>query len=127
MTSSYGVFLGLDVGKTGHHAVGLAPDGIRLHDAPLPNSEPKLRALFDKLVAHGPLLVVVDQPATIGALPAAVTRACGHQVAYLPGLAMRRIADLYPGNAKTDARDAFIIADAARSLPHTLRPGRCRR
>jgi transposase len=43
-------------------------------------------------------------------------------VAYLPGLAMRRIADLYPGRAKTDARDAFVIADAARSLPHTLRP-----
>jgi hypothetical protein len=51
----------------------------------------------------------------------AVARACGHEVAYLPGLAMRRIADLYPGNAKTDARDAFVIADAARTLPHTLR------
>jgi hypothetical protein len=38
----------------------------------------------------------------------------------LPGPAMRRIADL--GRAKTDARDAFVIADAARSLPHTLRP-----
>src|SRR3954469_16722202 len=35
---------------------------------------------------------------------------------------MRRIADLYPGRAKTDARDAFVIADAARTLPHTLRP-----
>jgi transposase len=35
---------------------------------------------------------------------------------------MRRIADLYPGRAKTDARDAFIIAGAARSLPHALRP-----
>jgi hypothetical protein len=34
---------------------------------------------------------------------------------------MRRIADLYPGEAKTDARDAFVIADAARSMPHTLR------
>lgn len=34
---------------------------------------------------------------------------------------MRRIADLYPGNAKTDARDAFVIADAACTLPHTLR------
>jgi transposase len=34
---------------------------------------------------------------------------------------MRRIADLYPGNAKTDARDAYIIADAARTLPHALR------
>ncbi|WP_020663237.1 IS110 family transposase [Amycolatopsis benzoatilytica] len=122
MSSSFGVFLGLDVGKEAHHAVGLDPDGKRLHDGPLPNTEAKLKALFDKLAAHGPLLVVVDQPATIGALPVAVARAAGHQVAYLPGLAMRRIADLYPGRAKTDARDAFIIADAARSLPHTLRP-----
>ncbi|SEF38066.1 Transposase IS116/IS110/IS902 family protein [Amycolatopsis pretoriensis] len=122
MSNTFSVFLGLDVGKDAHHAVGLAPDGKRLHDGPLPNSEPTLRALFDKLTAHGTLLVVVDQPATIGALPVAVARAAGHQVAYLPGLAMRRIADLYPGRAKTDARDAFVIADAARSLPHTLRP-----
>jgi transposase len=121
MISGFDVFLGLDVGKGEHHAVALDAAGKRLHDGRLPNSEPKLRAVFDELAAHGPLLVVVDQPATIGALPVAVARAGGHQVAYLPGLAMRRIADLYPGRAKTDARDAFIIADAARSLPHTLR------
>lgn len=121
MTNSYGVFLGLDVGKGEHHAVGLAPSGDRLHDATLPNSEPKLREVFDRLSRHGRVLVVVDQPATIGALPVTVARACGHEVAYLPGLAMRRIADLYPGNAKTDARDAYIIADAARTLPHALR------
>jgi hypothetical protein len=30
----YGVFLGLEVGKGEHHAVGLTPDGKRLHDAP---------------------------------------------------------------------------------------------
>lgn len=34
---------------------------------------------------------------------------------------MRRVADLYPGQAKTDARDAFIIADTARTMPRTLR------
>lgn len=34
---------------------------------------------------------------------------------------MRKAADLYPGQAKTDARDAFIIADTARTMPHTLR------
>src|SRR5918997_2335427 len=111
MDSTYGVFLGLDVGKGDHHAVGLDPAGRRLHDAPLPNSEPKLREVFGKLAVHGPVLVVVDQPATIGALPVAVARACGHDVGYLPGLAMRRIADLYPGTANTDA---------ARTLPHTL-------
>jgi len=65
--------------------------------------------------------VVVDQPNTIGALPVTVARDCGHDVAYLPGLSMRRVADLYPGQAKTDARDAFIIADTARTMPHTLR------
>jgi hypothetical protein len=42
----------------------------------------------------------VDQPATIGALPVAVARAVGHHVAYLPGLAMRRIADLYPAGRR---------------------------
>ncbi|MFV2013723.1 IS110 family transposase, partial [Micromonospora sp. LOL_027] len=117
----FGVFIGLDVGKEGHHAVALNRDGRRLHDATLPNTEAGLRKLFDKLGRHGRILAVVDQPASIGALPVAVARACGHQVAYLPGLVMRRLADLHPGTAKTDARDAYVIADAARTLPHTLR------
>ena len=115
------VYLGLDVGKGEHHAVALTPGGKRLADRALPNSEPKLRALFAKLARHGRVLVVVDQPASIGALPVSVARDAGCLVAYLPGLTMRRIADLYPGEAKTDARDAFIIADAARTMPHTLR------
>jgi hypothetical protein len=34
---------------------------------------------------------------------------------------MRRIADLQPREAKTDARDAFIITTAARTAPYTLR------
>lgn len=34
---------------------------------------------------------------------------------------MRRIADLHPGNSKTDARDAYVIAEAARTMPHALR------
>ena len=67
------------------------------------------------------MLVVVDQPNTIGALPIAVARDVGADVAYLPGLAMRKAADLYPGQSKTDARDAFIFADTARTMPHTLR------
>ncbi|WP_146705050.1 IS110 family transposase, partial [Shigella flexneri] len=54
---------------------------------------------------------VVDQPATIGALPVAVARSEGVLVGYLPGLAMRRIAALHAGEAKTDARDAAIIDD----------------
>jgi hypothetical protein len=115
------VFVGVDVGKGAHHAVALDRKGKRLLDSALPNDETKLRALIGKLKEHGPILLVVDQPATVGALPVAVARDEGVLVAYLPGLAMRRIADLHAGEAKTDARDAYIIAEAARSLPHTLR------
>lgn len=117
-----GAFVGLDVGKGEHHARAVTPNGKKVLDKRLPNNEAKLRAIVDKLQAkHGTVLVVVDQPASIGALPLAVARDAGCQVAYLPGLTMRRIADLYPGEAKTDSRDAAVIADAARTMPHTLR------
>ncbi|MDQ0790791.1 hypothetical protein QFZ64_006288 [Streptomyces sp. B3I8] len=117
-----GVFLGLDVGKSAHHGHGLTPAGKKVFDKQLPNNEPKLRDVFTKLkTKFGTVLVIVDQPAPIGALPLAVARDAACKVAYLPGLAMRRIADLYPGEAKTDAKDAAVIADAARTMPHTLR------
>lgn len=119
------VFCGLDVGKSAHHATALDPGGRRLVDRTVTNDEPDLRALLTDLTRHAGtaerVLVVVDQPASVGSLPVAVARAAGVTIAYLPGLTMRRLADLHPGQAKTDARDAYVIADAARSLPHTLR------
>jgi transposase len=117
----YAVFCGVDVGKGTHHAVALDRAGKRLHDKELPQDEQALRKLFTDLQRHGPVLMVVDQPNNIGALPIAVARAVDCEVGYLPGLAMRRIADLHPGQAKTDARDAYVIAEAARTMPHTLR------
>lgn len=121
MDTGFAVVIGLDVGKTAHHACALDPAGNKLFDKPLPQDETKLRELFTQLQNHGEVLMVVDQPNTIGALPIAVARDSGCTVAYLPGLAMRKAADLYPGRSKTDARDAFIIADTARTMPHTLR------
>lgn len=41
----------------------------------------------------------------------------GLMVGYLPGLSMRKTADLTPGNTNTDAHDAAVIAETA----HTLR------
>jgi transposase len=118
---SVDVFVGVDVGKGEHHAVALDKTGTRLFDKALPNDEKKLRELIGGLKQHGTVLFVVDQPNTIGALPVTVAYAEGVVVGYLPGLAMRRIADLHAGEAKTDARDAAIIAEAARTMPHALR------
>ena len=120
--TGYQVWLGLDVGKTAHHGCALTGSGERVYDHGLPQDEQAIRDVITTLQdEHGQVLVVVDQPNTIGALPVAVARDCGVDVAYLPGLAMRKAADLYPGSAKTDRRDAYIIADTARTMPHTLR------
>ncbi|MEU6259750.1 IS110 family transposase [Streptomyces sp. NPDC047043] len=118
--TSIDVFCALDVGKSEHHGTALLRDGRTTFDKPLPNGEPALRQLFARLQRKGKVLVVVDQPASIGTLAVTVARASGCEVAYLPGLSMRRLADLHPGSGKTDARDAYVIADAARTLPHLL-------
>lgn len=69
---SVDVFIGIDVGKTAHHAVAIDRAGKKLLDRPLPQDEAKLRVLIQKVSGYGQVLVVVDQPATIGALPLAV-------------------------------------------------------
>ena len=115
------VFIGIDVGKSEHWATALSRDGQKVLDKALPNDEDRLREVYQRLQAKGQVLVVVDQPATIGALAVAVAQDMGITVGYLPGLSMRRIADLTPGSAKTDAKDAAVIAGTARTMPHTLR------
>ena len=82
------VFIGIDVGKAEHWATALSQEGRKVLDRTLPNDEERLRALYKKLADHGNLLVVVDQPATIGALAVAVAQDMGITVGYLPGLSM---------------------------------------
>lgn len=115
------IFVGLDVGKHKHHCCAITADGTKILDKLIGQDEAKLRTVFGQLQSKGRVLVIVDQPNTIGALAVAVARDTGCEIAYLPGLAMRKAADLYPGTAKTDRKDAFIIADTGRSMPHTLR------
>lgn len=115
------VWLGLDVGKQSHHACALDRHGKRIVDKPLGQDEAQIRELLACLGGHGNVLLVVDQPNTIGSLPLAVARDMGVSVGYLPGSAMRKAAQLLPGDAKTDARDAYVIAFTALHMPDTLR------
>lgn len=83
MNDEVDVFVGLDVGKGDHHAVALDRAGKRLFDKPLPNDEHSLRGVLHGLRRHGVVLLVVDQPATIGALPVAVAQAAGALVGFV--------------------------------------------
>lgn len=116
--------LGLDVGKSSHWARLVDRDGGVLASAPVRNREGALDALFSSAPAG--TLVVVDQFRNIGSLAVRRARAAGLAVAYLPGLAASRAAGLFAGEAKTDERDAAVIARTALGVPDSLSgvPGR---
>jgi transposase len=109
------VWVGLDVGKEAHFAEVLDDDGERIFARAVINDQAALETLLDRASRYGTPGLVIDQPGSIAQLALAVARLRQVPVAYVPGLVMRRAADLYPGEAKTDKRDAFIIADTGRS------------
>lgn len=108
------VWIGLDVGKEFHHAVVLDDIGGVLFEQRVENAEADLITVFDRAAVHGTIGVAVDQSGSLAQLVLVLARQNEIPVAYIPGLMMRRAADLYPGEAKTDRRDAYVIADTAR-------------
>ena len=112
--------LALDVGKASHWAVMAARSGEILANRPVANRERDL----DELFASAPegTLVVVDQKRNVGALALRRARMAGLAVGYLPGLAAHEASKLFAGDAKTDARDAMVIAKTALGVPDALLP-----
>jgi hypothetical protein len=52
-----------------------------------------------------------------GALLLAVLIAAGQQVTYVPGRTVNRMAGMFRGEGKTDAKDARLIVETARMCP----------
>lgn len=58
VNTRFAVVIGLDVGKSGHHACALDLDGEKLSDKPLPQDQAALRDLFTRLQDRGEVLMV---------------------------------------------------------------------
>ncbi|WP_374106017.1 IS110 family transposase [Kitasatospora sp. RG8] len=67
----------------------------------------------------------IDMTGGEPALLLSLLMAHGHEVLYLPGRLANRASDGYRGDGKTDAREAYVIADQARMHRdlHPIRPG----
>jgi transposase len=113
-------WVGLDVGKEDHHATVVSAAGERLFELAVRNDEEAIERLLDRALESGSCALVIDQPGSIGSLAVCLARRRGVPVAYVPGLVMRRASELYPGEAKTDRRDSFVLADTARTHARRL-------
>lgn len=120
--SQYEVFIGVDVGKSSNYVVALdrESDRRRMAQAVVQEETAIREALLDASES-GRALVIVDQCGAFGRLTVAVAQDMGLDVAHIPPRKFRQAAEPY-GEDKSDAKDAFIIADIARSQPRWIEP-----
>ncbi|MGW5251359.1 IS110 family transposase, partial [Streptomyces sp. NPDC004129] len=106
---------GIDAGKGHHWAAVVDSTGATLWSKKIDNDEaPILAALSEVLKLADTVHWAVDISGTPSALLLALLAAHGQQTVYVPGRTVNRMAGAYPGEAKTDARDAYVIAETAR-------------
>ncbi|QOV41273.1 IS110 family transposase [Streptomyces ferrugineus] len=120
------IWAGVDIGKTHHHCVVINTNGERLLSRRVQNDESDLLQLIGDVLAISPdALWAVDLNHGGAALLLGLLVNHGQPVAYLTGFAVHRASGTYRGEGKTDAKDAFVIADQARVRRDLglLRPG----
>lgn len=108
-------WVGVDVGKTHHWVCVVDEDGTRLLSNKIANDEADIlttiaaaRSLADELVW------AVDIIGAPSALLLALLARAGQSVRYASGRVVAAMSAAYAGEGKTDAKDAYVIAETAR-------------
>jgi transposase len=117
---------GVDIGKEHHHCVVIDADGQRLLSRRVLNDETALLELIgDVLALDTDVLWAIDLNHGGAALLIGLLLNHEQPMVYITGLTVHRASASYRGEGKTDAKDAFVIADQARMRRDlgVLRPG----
>ncbi|MET8961983.1 IS110 family transposase [Streptomyces sp. NPDC004074] len=120
------IWAGVDIGKEHHHCVVIDSQGKRLLSRRVLNGESELLKLVaDVLELSRDVLWAVDINHGGAALLLGLLVGHDQHITYITGLAVHRASAGYRSQAKTDAKDAFVIADQARMRTDlgVLRPG----
>ncbi|MEU5525303.1 IS110 family transposase [Streptomyces sp. NPDC047860] len=109
------VWAGVDAGK-GHHWVAVVDEtGATLWSKQVDNDESAILTVLGEILDLADQVHwAVDISGTSSALLLALLAAHGQRAVYVPGRTVNRMAGAYRGEAKTDARDAYVIAETSR-------------
>ncbi|MCQ8836620.1 IS110 family transposase [Streptomyces malaysiensis] len=111
------LWAGTDAGKAEHHCTVINTDGTKVLSRRVPNNETELLELLGdvlELADGGPVTWAVDLNAGGAALWIALLVNHGQKLLHIPGRTVHHASAAYRGSGKTDAKDAFVIADQAR-------------
>ncbi|MGW1365513.1 IS110 family transposase, partial [Streptomyces chartreusis] len=111
------LWAGTDAGKAEHHCTVIDGDGKRKLSRRVGNDETELLKLIADVLALSegdPVTWAIDLNAGGAALMIALLTDNGQEVLYIPGRTVHHASGSYRGDGKSDAKDAFVIADQAR-------------
>jgi transposase len=108
-------WVGIDIGKTHHWVCVVDADGKKLLSIKVANDEAEIRDVIATATVLAPQLVwAVDIIGAPSALLLALLAQAGHAVRYASGRIVAAMSVAYAGEGKTDAKDAYVIAETAR-------------
>jgi transposase len=109
------IWVGIDAGKGHHWAAVVDETGATLWSKKIENDESAILTAFGEILDLAEYVHwAVDISSRSSALLLALLTAHGQRPVYVPGRTVNRMAGAYRGEAKTDARDAYVIAETAR-------------
>jgi transposase len=109
------LWAGVDAGKAHHHCVVIDTDGTKVLSRRVPNNEADLLTLIGDVQALAQdVLWAIDLNAGGAALLIALLVNHDQKLLYIPGRTVHHASGGYRGDGKSDAKDAFVIADQAR-------------
>jgi transposase len=120
------LWVGIDVGKGAHHAAAVDGDGRLVWSRRVANDQAAIQGLIGQATASAARVgwAVDSTGASVGLL-VGLLAAADQPVADVPGRMVNRMAGAFAGEAKTDAKDALVIAQTAR-MRQDLRAARPR-
>jgi transposase len=108
-------WVGFDVGKAFHWLCVLDEEGEEVLSRRVEATEEDLEASCSELERlGGERTVGIDLLGGPATLLEAVLHGRGQRIFHVPGIAVNRARDAYPGEAKSDSKDAHVIADQLR-------------
>lgn len=115
MTVRPAIWVGIDVGKATHHACAMDTDGKVVFSQKVANDQRAIEQLVQRAGrAATEVRWAIDLTSNAAALLVAVLVATGQRVVYVPGRVVNRMTGVFRGEAKSDAKDARVIAETAR-------------
>lgn len=118
------ITIGIDAAKEVHWATAIGEDGEVLVNRKVDNTAQDITSLIAQLAElGGDRLVGIDLMGGLATLISAMLLDAGEQLVHVPGLAVNRARQgSVGGQAKSDPKDARIIADQLRLRPRDFRP-----